>query len=290
MTRPFLLLALGAGAGIVFAAVGLLRSGRATRGPVPSGAVAQVNGEPIRVEDYQRVLSALAHDRRDGVDDTQRRQLLDRLIDEELLVQRALEIGIERSDSKVRKNLTAALIDSVVAEFQDVQPSDHELQAFYEEHRAFFSRPGRLRVRQIFCRTATNADAPMAHERGQQAARRLRAGEDFAAVRDALGDPELAPLPDAPLPPAKLVDYVGPTALRAALALDVGGVSDPVRSSTGFHVLQVVERQPDVTPTFEEIKPQVLAEFRRRASEGALRSYLDDLRARAQIHVAPTLP
>jgi peptidyl-prolyl cis-trans isomerase D len=178
----------------------------------------------------------------------------------------------------------------VVAEVQDTQPAEWELQAFYEAHRAFFSGPGRVRVRQIFCRAPTDADAPTVVDRARQASRRLRSGEEFTVVRGALGDTELPTLPDTLLPPAKLVDYLGPTAARAALALEVGGVSDPVRSGTGFHVLQVVDRQADVTPRFDEIKPQVVAEFRRRAGERTLRGYLDELRARAQIEVAPTLP
>jgi len=46
-------------------------------------------------------------------------------------------------------------------------------------------------------------------------------GEAIDAVQASLGDPPLAPLPDTLLPPAKLRDYLGPTALRTALELDV---------------------------------------------------------------------
>jgi len=74
------------------------------------------------------------------------------------------------------------------------------------------------------------------------------------------------------------------------LALDQGAVTDPVRSNTGYHVLQLVERQPDSTPAFDEIKPEIIAEFRRRAADQALRTYLDDLRSRADVVVAPRLP
>ncbi len=285
--RPLFLLALGAALGISLAAAGLLTSSRNPSQPLPDTAVARVNGEIIQVEDYQRVLSALAQDKRDNVDDALRKHVLDRLIDEELLVQRGQELGLVRHDSKVRKDLATAVIDSIVAEYGDVQPSDRELQAFYDEHQDFFTGPGRVRVRQIFCRTPTDADGPMALDRAQQAVRRLRAGEDFVAVRDALADAELAPLPDAPLPPAKLVDYLGPTVARATSTLEIGAVSDPVRSSTGYHVVQVVERHPDPGPPLDEIKAQVLAEFRRRAGEQALRTYLDDLRRRADVELAP---
>ena len=289
-TRPPLLLGIGAAVGIVLAAIGLVGAGsRSSRG-ISNGVVARVNGTAITTDDYQRVLSALAQDRRDGLTAEDRRVVLDRLIDEELLVQRALELGYARQDTRVRKDLTSAVIDSVIGEHENMQASDTDLQAFYESHRDFFTRPGRVRVRQIWCRAVTAGDAPGALERAKDAAQRLRAGDDFAAVRGALGDTPVAPLPDALLPVTKLGDYIGPTAVRTVLSLQAGAVSDPVRSNTGYHVLQVVERLPDEAPAFTDIKPQVEMEYRRRGTEDALRHYLDDLRSRAQVEVSSKLP
>lgn len=287
---PSLLLLLGAFLGLTVAAAGLLSARAAGRAALPADAVALVNGQVIRRAEFERVLNGVTQDSRDAPDAAQRRHVLDRLIDEELLIERGLELNVARDDSRVRKDLTGAVIDSVITAVADLAPDDLDLRKFYDEQREFFIGPGRLRVRQIFCRVANDTEAQLATERAQHAATRLRAGEEFSAVQSALGDAELAPLPDAPLPVAKLVDYLGPTAARTATALGVGEVSDPVRSNNGLHVLQVLERQADTAPPFEEIKPQVLAEFRRRASEHALRKYLDDLRARAAIVVAPHFP
>jgi parvulin-like peptidyl-prolyl isomerase len=288
--RPTLLLALGAAVGIACAAIGLLRSGAVTAHSLPRDAVAMVNGQVIRLDEYQRVVTGLGQDRRSGADAAARQHVLDRLIEEELLVQRGLELGFARQDTKLRKDLSSAVIDSIVAEYDGVQPTDAELRSFYDQQRAFFTRPGHLRVRQIWCRVINPAEAAAALARAQQAARRLRAGEDFTVVRQALGDSEIAPLPDALLPVAKLADYLGATALRTVLSLDTGEVGDPVRSNTGYHVLQVIERKADSAPSLDEIKPEVIAEFRRRAADQALRTYLDDLRRRADVVVTPQLP
>jgi len=287
--RGSVLLAIGAGAGVALAATGLVASS-VTRGRgLPPGAVARVNGALVRGDDYARSLDALERDRRAGREPADRRLVLDRLIDEELLVQRGLELGLARQDARVRRDLTAAVIDAVVTEHEDGTPPDAELEAFYRRERDFFARPGRLRVRQLWCRADTAADAPSAEARARAAAASLRAGEDFAGVRARLGDPEIAPLPDALLSPAKLLDHLGPTALRAALELEAGAVSDPVRSATGYHVLQVVEREAEWVPPREEIADEVLAEYRRRRGERALRAYVDGLRARADVEIAPSL-
>ena len=287
--RGSVLLAIGAGAGVALAATGLVASG-VTRGRgLPPGAVARVNGALLRADDYTRSLDALERDRRGGAEPADRRFVLDRLIDEELLVQRGLELGLARQDARVRRDLTAAVIDAVVTEHEDGTPSDADLEAFYRRERDFFARPGRLRVRQLWCRADTAADAPSADARARAAAASLRAGEDFAGVRARLGDPEIAPLPDALLSPAKLLDHLGPTALRAALELEAGAVSDPVRSATGYHVLQVIEREAEWVPPREEVADEVVAEYRRRRGERALRAYLDGLRARAEVEIAPAL-
>ena len=283
------LLAIGAGAGVALAATGLVASS-VTRGRgLPPGAVARVNGALVRGDDYTRSLDALERDRRAGREPADRRLVLDRLIDEELLVQRGLELGLARQDARVRRDLTGAVIDAVVTEQEDEKPSEADLEAFYERERDFFARSGRLRVRQLWCRAGTAADAPSAEARARAAAASLRAGEDFAGVRARLGDPEIAPLPDALLSPAKLLDHLGPTALRAALELEAGAVSDPVRSATGYHVLQVIEREAEWVPPRAEIADEVVAEYRRRRGERALRAYLDGLRARAEVEIAPAL-
>lgn len=287
--RGLLLLAIGAGLGVCLAASGLVARERATG--LGADAVAVVNGQPVLAEDYQRILGGLVADRRGGelaAEDRQR--VLDRLIDETLLVERGLELGLVWRDGKVRKDLVAAVIDAVVADRSQATPSDADVDQFYAEHRDFFARPGRLHLRQVWCAAPGPGDDGAARARAEQAASRLRAGEDFATVRAALGDAEIAALPDGLLPPQKLVEYLGPTALRTAFGLAPGAVSDPVRSNSGWHVLQLVERQGDEIPPLAEIRAEVEAEVRRRAGDQALIDYVADLRRRAAIETRKLVP
>ncbi len=284
--RPTVLLAAGAVLGALLAAAGLTASGGRA---LPPDVVALVNQSPIRTEDYVSMCQAVAGDRKAPLETPDKQRVLDRLIEEELLVQRGLTLDLPRLDRRVRADLTQTVIDGIASQASDREPTEQELQAFFDAHRDVFAGPGRLRVHQVFIRvTAPNDPAGLA--RADQAAQRLRAGESIEAVQSSLGDPPLAALPDTPLPPTKLRDYLGPTALRTALELDVGEVSDPVRSGTGYHVLQVVERQADTAPSLDDVRPQVLAEYHRQASEEALRRYLDELRASADVKLREPLP
>ncbi len=283
--RPIALLVVGAALGALLAAVGLSAPDVES---LPPEAVAVVNGTVIRRDDFARSLEALAADTRAPLDAADRRRVLDRLIEEELLVQRGLLLDLPRHDRRVRADLTRTVIDGVVSEADDGEPDEAALRRFHAEHADFFAGPGRVRVRQVFVRALPPGDAA-AQARAEEAARKLRAGEAFETVRDALGDRAPLPVPDALLPPTKLRDYLGPTALRTVLELAPGATSDPVRSASGYHVLQLLEVQPDTAPPFEAVRAQVLAEYRRRAGERALRTYLDELRAGADVRIRDSM-
>jgi len=280
--RPLLLLALGAAAGVLLAAWSLIGTDRRA---LPDGVVASVNGNFIYEDAYGRLVAGLDADTRSEMTPELRRRVLDRMIDEELLVQRGLELGLAESDRRVRADITQAMIRSVVLEAEDEPPPEDGVQAFFEEERAFFTQPGRIRVRQVFFRVRAPADEPAVRARAEAARARLLAGEPIDQVSREDGDSEVSPVPDAPLPPTKLREYVGPTALRAVMELGAGEISEPVRSGTGVHVFQVVEREDPRVPPYEEIREQVKAEFVRRAGDRALRRYLDDLRDRAEVEV-----
>jgi parvulin-like peptidyl-prolyl isomerase len=283
--RARLLLGAGAALGLLLAALGL-RPELAER--LPPGAVARVNDTLIRTEELERALAGLAADRRTPLDASERRRVLERLVDDELLFQHGLALGLARRDRLVRAQLVAATLDALAAPAGDVEPDRAAVETFYAAHREYFARAGRMRVRQVVVRADGDDAAPRA--RAEAAAARLRGGEDFASVRAALADPEPVPLPDALLTPDGLARYVGDTAATAALALPAGGVSAPVRTADGFRVLQALEREDAAIPPLDEIESTVRAEMRRRADEARLRARLATLRAAADVQLAEPAP
>jgi hypothetical protein len=282
--RPRLLLAVGAALGLALAAIDLLATPRVGTA-LPEAAIASVNGVPIQSIDYDRALEALAADRRTPLTDADQRRVLDRLIDEELLVQKGLDLGLVRRDRRVRSDIVASVVESVVAEATTREPTDKELQDFFTQHRDSFLRPGRVRLRQILVRVSSSVDDATAYARASEAARRLRAGEDYATVSRALGDAPIAEPPAGKLDPTTIREYLGPTVARSVAELAVATPSDPIRSSAGYHVVEVLEREPDEAPSLADIADEVRAELRRSNEDAALRTYVDGLRAAATVRV-----
>ena len=283
--RANLLLGLGAAAGLAAAAVGLLLPDTSTNAPPEQEIVAIVNGDVILRDDYLRLLAGFERDARNPVDDEIRQHVLDRMIEEELLVQRALDLGLVQVDRRVRADLTSSLIASVVSTAEEEEPEEEELRQFYEEQAGFFERPGRLRVRQILFRVGQGEDEGPVLEQALLAQGALLEGKPFEIVNQEYGDEQISPLPDTLLPAMKLREYIGPSALKAVMNLSPGEVSEPVRTGMGVHLLQVIDATPSVRPSFEEIENQIEAEWTRRAGDRALREYLDQLRSDGDVRI-----
>ena len=253
--RTRALLIAGLVAGVIAAAAGVVAERPAA---LPPQAIARVNERLILRDTWLRAVAAVASGRRTPLSAADKRHILERLVDEELLVQHGVGLGLIEQDRRLRGQLVQDVIAIAAA---DAARADDEaqLRRFYEEQREFFTPPGRLRV----------------------AAYRVTAG--------GTREPFSPPPPDALLPPAKLRGYLGPALTQAALALQPGERSAPLNSGQGSAVVEMLEREAGAAPAFEDIREQVRAEYRRRRDEQALRDLLAQLRESGRVVVPETL-
>ena len=284
-----LLLVFGAAVGILLAAVGIVRSG-SSETSIPPDAIAVVNGRPLSREAFARFVAAVAAERKLlTLDAPEQRRLLERMIDEELLLQRGIELGLSRFEPAARRAIVSALIASVTADAEVEEPDEAALRRFHAQHAGRFKRSDRLDLDVAFVGARERPD-PLARRIAGEIARRVRAGEDFERVRAERGDAPVAELPEGALPIETVRRYLGPTAARAALELEVEEVSEPVRGSAGYNVLRLRDRVAGEVAPFEEVREQVRAELLRRRGEEALGDYLEDLRASAAIRMLEPEP
>ncbi len=279
--RGRLLLIAGAGLGLALAALGTFAPEQAGRAPGPAEA-ARVNTAAITLAELERALARIEADTQGPVSDERRVRVLERLIDEELLVQRGVALGLVEADAPVRKALASAVIASVLAEAASARPSDAALEAFFAANRAYFTAPVRVRVVRILVRDGATADARVA----AALAALDDAGLAPAEVSRRFGDATPLELPDGLLPEAKLRELLGPTEAEIALALEPGAHSGAVASEGGRSILVSLERARESSPDLEAVRPQVEAEWSRRAGERALAEYVATLRREAEIRIA----
>ncbi|HTF32976.1 MAG TPA: peptidylprolyl isomerase [Myxococcota bacterium] len=280
--RAVLLLLAGALVGIGLAAASIVRSGRAQRALPPDG-VAVVNGEVITQEAFAEFVGALASERKSiDLDAPTRQRLLDRMIDEELLLQRGIELGLPRYERSARRAIVAAVVSAVTTEAEASEPNEDELRAFYRDFAERFMRPGRVELEVAAVQEGGRSEAE-AYRRAAELARRAREGEDFAALAAQLGDTTPLVPPREPIALDEVRERLGPSAALAVERLHAGEVSDPVRGSAGYFVIALRGRAAAELLPFEQVRDSVRAEYLRSVGERALARYLAQLRASADV-------
>lgn len=238
------------------------------------GEAARVNGHAIDSDTYQRTLAAFTSDLKRSVTDDDKKIVLNRMVDEEVLVQRAIALGLPAQDPTVRKQLVQAMIAQSLTQAAAPDPSDDELKAYVQANAEMFR-----------ARTQAKVDAAFVPE--GDATRR-------AAVEDALtkGDWEHAKsagvalpvaLPDAFLIASKIADYTGAEAASAVLRVPVGEATPLIPTAGGFVSLKLVAVQGEGIAPLETIRATALARWRADHDSKALRAAIDALRAQADI-------
>jgi parvulin-like peptidyl-prolyl isomerase len=231
-----------------------------------------VNGVPIPREALTRAVLALENDSRNPVTREREAAVLERLIEEELLVQHGVDLGLAETDFAARRALVQSVLTLAVAERAGAAPSEDELRRFYRENAGFFAPAPRFSASVVFMSDATAADV-------EQARAALAQGADAAGM----GDPVAVVIPRAALPEAEWRRLIGANAARTAAALAPGEVSAPIPASGGVFLVRVNGFAAAPAPAYETVAPQVRAEWDRRADEAAARDYLERLKQRARI-------
>ncbi|CAE7455061.1 unnamed protein product [Symbiodinium microadriaticum] len=278
------LLAVGAFAGGVLAMAGVL-SDRADqiRALDDQGAAAIVNGTVISREVYDGQVGRLGADKLNPMTGQDRAHVLERMIEEEVLIQRGVEIGLVESERAVRAAIVQAMINSVIADSRSMTIDDDELLAFYEENQNYFVSSAQFRLRTLIVKINQNRDRATAKARADEAFRKIADGTPFADIARDYGDPQVVTIPDVLLPAVKVREYVGPRVLAGIINGNPGEVFKPIETPAGFVIPWIVDTQRAAVKPLSEIRDSVEAEYRKRKGDEALRAYLNWLKDRADI-------
>lgn len=253
--------------GILIALAGLVDVGKA---PLGDATAAVVNEAPISADELRSLRQRRA---REGAPDDQLRGTLDDMIDEELLIQRASELGILRRDSNVRVAIIQAMEKSILNEERGRTFSDDEIEAFYRDNTALFAEPRRLQLEEIIV-----ADT----ERVALLAAALTAGTAATALAAHTDGVSMTRLPPVALSLEAWARRVPEDIITQLETAAEGDVLAHV-SGSGTHLLRVVSVREARMPPFDEVRLSVANELQLRRQDLAYDEYLAWLRQRADI-------
>ncbi|MFL5306801.1 MAG: peptidylprolyl isomerase [Polyangia bacterium] len=250
-----------------------------------------------------------------------RREVLDRLIDDELIVQQAAELKLSISNEQVdasieeikkqnnlnddqlrealrgqgmtmaayRADLKRQLLRFRVLNIavgSKVNISDDEVRAYYERHMKDGTNV-QVKASHVFIAIPEGADAQLVAEKQAQAQKileRANAGEDFAKLARESSDDAATRAEGGDL------GYFGKDMLpkpieEIVFAMKVGDIRGPIRADRGFHVIKLVDRKLKDPKPFDEVKDDIRMQLRQKDMERQTKSYLAELRKKTLVDI-----
>ncbi len=203
------------------------------------------------------------------------------------LQRRLVSEGLNRD--RFREELRNQLLLQRVREREvdaKVRVSDRDIDQFIREQQGSEVSAAEINLAHVLVRVPEDASPDVVAERqarAQQAADKVRAGEDFAKVAREYSDaPEGRR--DGGLLGLRPTDHYPELFVTSTQNLPVGGVVGPVRSPAGFHILKVVERSAAGSgPTVVQTNARhILLRTGPQLSEAAAAERLNEYRRRIQ--------
>ncbi len=305
------------------------------QGQIIEEIVARVNDRIITLSDYEKALQALPQEVQQDCQqqqpactpDQEQAQLADKkknllrdMIDQQLLIQRGKDMGIDvetdlvkRLDD-VRKQdgfatmsdfqkaveqsglswedyrqqmrnqlLTRKVIQQEVGDKVDIP--NQEVQKYYNAHKNEFVRPEEVDLSEIFLKTEGKTAEQIAAVKKQADSlyTRIQNGEDFAALAKLYSEG-----------PAKedggeLGEYQRGQLAKpledAVFKLDRNGVTKPIQTQTGFILLKVNAHYDAGLQPLDKVENEITNRLYAQKMEPALRDYLQQLREESYIRI-----
>lgn len=290
--RSLILFAIGAAVGLGLAAYGLFTAtGTTTANNLPPQDIATVNGRHILRSDFITQTEITYAIRFADATPEQKRRVLDDMINEEILVQRGMEIDLPASDPDVRAAMVAGVNVQVTADIVASQPTEEELHAYYEQHMENYAGEGIMQLRDLYVRPGDNLTPPEARDKLIMAGNELTSGTPVDAVMMKYGL-----MDSGKIDPGDQFDFaakikLGPETYDMAAKLQANQVSEPfvLRGdiNADVHIVYMIKRNAAVPRDFAAARDSVLQDLKRDATRKVQEENLNYLKQSADIVLAP---
>ncbi len=297
-------------------------------GEVVEDVVARINDQIISRSDIERAEQQLTNDAQQnkmnsGDMTLAQRDMLRDMIDEQLLLSKAKQLGLNADADVIRqlddirkKNNMASLDDLEKAaraqgvSFEDfkaqirnqilkqevvrdevgrrLQLSQADETKYYEAHKADFQQPEQIRLSEILIPLADTASAEQiaqAQAKADDVKAQLTKGSDFADLaKKYSGGPSAAQGGDLGLFKHGALASV---LEEETFTLKPGETTKPIRTRQGFVILKVTEHNAAGPMPLKDVEPQIQEAVYMQQMQPALRAYLTKLREESYVQLAP---
>lgn len=242
----------------------------------PETILSSFNGQTITLGEFNQLWDQIPENYKLQLT---KRNVLDQIISEKLLIQEAKNRGLEQDKDvleQIKKTTEQILVQSLIEKeiIGKVKVDDQEALTYYEENKDNFITKEQVYLYNILVET---------EEVAQDILEKLKAGGDFIELaKEKSTGPSAAQGGD--------LGYVSkgeliPEIENVIFALEIGNISDIIKSEYGFHILKVTDKKPEVLKTFEEVKEEIVQTLLSTKQKEAFDNLLEEIKSQVTIEI-----
>ena len=243
---------------------------------LPDNVTAVVNDKIIPSERYQTVIQLIKNDKRDDLTDIDRKMALERIIEEELLVQYAYQNGFLEADDLLRKSIVRSVVDSIAEQSISVIPNEKILRDFYQDNLPLFTVDEQFRIVILSSQNGSDINAGKVIWQDSY---------DIPLLMNEIRSIKKLDISSDFISKYRLGTLIGPLLRDVVLSLKLGETSEPLETIYGYSIVTLIDKKGRVIPDFKEINEIVLQEYKRQQRETILNDLLSDLKRQSDINI-----
>ena len=231
-------------------------------------AVARVGEKEISMQRFEEIIKVLDDQSNSELTLEKKNMIRERLIDEELLIQRAIELVLIRNDSLIKGNIIQTMFQHIINSNEVIEPSEKQLRDYFRKEKDYFSSGKRFKLKNYSFRNLNEA------ETGSKYLKK----NNFDAFLKLTNKENIFDVPEVFLTPQKIRDYLGPKALQELEKLNIGDYSKVIQLNDIPSIIFCIDILYSKTPLFEEIYDQIKDKFIREREDILVKEYIENLR------------
>ncbi|MEZ5289371.1 MAG: peptidyl-prolyl cis-trans isomerase, partial [Vicinamibacterales bacterium] len=158
---------------------------------------------------------------------------------------------------------------------------DAEIEAFYKDNLTQYTTPAQVRASHILFKTEGKDDATVRKQAEEVLAKAKAPGADFAALAREYSEDDSNKAQGGDL------DYFGkgrmvPEFETAAFAMKSGEISDLVKTQFGYHIIKVVDSQPEVVRPLDLVREEIVDQLRWQKAQQQAEALAKDIASNAK--------
>ncbi|MDG2434926.1 MAG: hypothetical protein P8M55_04770 [Gammaproteobacteria bacterium] len=242
---------------------------------LPNHVLAIVNDVVIEKNKLDIVLDLMAQDKKERLTKKDQALAIERIIEEELLVQYAYSNGLLNADENIRKTIIRSVIDTVVDQVIAIKPNEQVLKDFYLSNQPIFTLGEEVKIIVLNIKSLDDANNIIRIWKETK-------NESLLLIKDTIRQ---STIPNDFIPSITLPRLIGPKLAKVVDRLELYSISKPIENYSDYSVVILKDRKNKKTPDYKNIKQTVLQEYKRRMREDILSNLVADLEKKAEIRI-----